>query len=104
VVQLDSLVSGPGGWTLHLHARPGWFIGSDDGMRKWDAASVHAEDELGGGYASSFGGGIGYPDHEELALRFLPRLDPRARRLTLTFRAVGEQVAVAFDLAPDGQP
>jgi hypothetical protein len=103
VVQVDSLVSRPGGWRLYLRARPGWFIYSEDRMRKWDPASVNAEDDLGGGYVSSFGGGTGHPDHEELALRFLPPLDPRARRLTLTFRAAGEQVAVAFHLPPNGR-
>jgi hypothetical protein len=101
VVQVDSLVSRPGGWRLYLRARPGWFIYSEDEMQKWDPASVNAEDDLGGGYVSSFGGGTGYPDHEELALDFLPPLNPRARRLTLTFRAAEEQVAVAFDLPSD---
>jgi hypothetical protein len=103
VVQVDSLVSRPGGWKLYLRARPGWFIYSEDRMQKWGPASVHAEDDLGGGYISSFGGSTGHPGHEELALAFLPPLDPRARRLTLTFRAAGEQVAVALDLAPNGQ-
>jgi hypothetical protein len=103
VVQVDSLVSRPGGWKLYLRARPEWFIHSEDQMRKWELASVHAEDDLGGGYVSSFGGSTGHPGHEELALNFLPPLDPRARRLTLTFRAAGEQAAVAFDLPPDGQ-
>jgi hypothetical protein len=101
VIQVDSLVSRPGGWRLYLRARPGWFIYSEDGTQKWDPASVNAEDDLGGGYVSSFGGSTGYPDHEELALDFLPPLDPRARRLTLTFRAAGEQVTVAFHLASD---
>jgi hypothetical protein len=72
-------------------------------MLKWDSTSVHAEDDLGGGYVSSFGGSTGHPGHEELALDFLPPLDPRARSLTLTFRAAGEQVAVAFDLPTNGQ-
>jgi hypothetical protein len=103
VTQVDTLVSRPGGWKLYLRARPRWFIYSDDRMLKWDAASVHAEDDLGGEYISSFGGSSGRPDHEELALNFLPPLDPRARRLTLTFRAAGEQVAVAFDLRSNEQ-
>jgi len=103
VVQVDSLVSRPGSWKLYLRARPGWFIYSEDQMLKWDSTSVHAEDDLGGGYVSSFGGSTGHPGHEELALDFLPPLDPRARSLTLTFRAAGEQVAVAFDLPTNGQ-
>lgn len=98
VIQLDSLISRPGDWKLYLRARPGWFIYSEDGMRKWDPASVAAEDDLGGGYVSSFGGSTRHSDHEALALRFLPRLNPLARRLTLRLRAAGEQVTVAFDL------
>jgi hypothetical protein len=102
-IQLDSLVSRPAGWQLHLRARPGWFIYSEDRMRKWDPASVNAEDDLGGGYVSSFGGSTGRPDQEELVLQFLPRVNPLARRLTLRFRAAGEQVTVAVDL-PDSIP
>ena len=33
-------------------------------------------------------------DYEELILRFLPRLDPLAGALKLTFTGTGEQVAV----------
>ena len=102
-IQLDSLVSGPSGWKLYLRARPGWFIYSGDRARKWDPVSVNAEDDLGGGYVSSFGGSTGHPDQEALVLEFLPRLNPLACRLTLRFRAAGEQVTVAFDL-PDSAP
>jgi len=97
-IQLDSLVSRPGGWKLYLRARPAWFIYSEDGTQKWDPASVSAEDDLGGRYVSSFGGSTRQNDLEELALQFLPRLNPLAHRLTLRFRAAGEQVTVAFDL------
>jgi hypothetical protein len=37
-------------------------------------------------------------DHEERVLRFLPRLDPLARTLDLTFRGVDEEVRVSLDL------
>ena len=47
---------------------------------------VHAEDDLGGLYASRFGGSSGDRDREELVLDFRPRLNPLARALTLTFR------------------
>jgi hypothetical protein len=103
-IQLDSLVSRPGSWKLYLRARPGWFICSEDGEQKWDPVSVNAEDDLGGGYVSSFGGSTGHSGHEELALQFLPRLNPLARRLTLRFRAAGEQVTVGFDLPSDDRP
>jgi hypothetical protein len=102
VVHVDSLVSGPGDWMLHLRATPRWFTYSEDRQRKWTPVSAHAEDDLGGGYVSGFGGGTEDSEHAEIALRFLPRLDPLARRLTLTFRGAGEQVAVVLDL-PAGQ-
>jgi hypothetical protein len=38
--------------------------------------------------------------HEELALRFLPRLDPLAHALTLTFRGTNEEVLVDLRLEP----
>jgi len=98
VVHVDSLVSGRRDWMLHLRATPRWFTYSEDRRRKWTPVSAYAEDDLGGGYVSGFGGGIEDAEHAEIALRFLPRLDPLARRLTLKFRGASEQVAVAFDV------
>lgn len=103
VVHVDSLVSGPGEWMLHLRATPRWFTYSEDRQRKWTPVSAYAEDDLGGGYVSGFGGGTEDSEHAEIALRFLPRLDPLARRLTLTFRGAGEQVAVVLDLPAAGR-
>jgi len=60
--------------------------------------SVHAEDDLAGRYASNSGDGTGHGDPEELALGFLPRLDPLARSLRLTFTAASEEVAVDLGL------
>jgi hypothetical protein len=56
--------------------------------------SVHAADDLGGMYLTEFGGSTGHGDYEEVTLRFLPRLDPLARALKLTFTATGKQVAL----------
>jgi hypothetical protein len=97
-VQADSLFSWPGSWRLYLRATPTWWRYSEDGARKWSPVSVHAEDDRGGTYLTTFGGSTRYPardelgheeaaSHEELALRFLPRLDPLARALKLTCRA-----------------
>jgi hypothetical protein len=36
--------------------------------------------------------------HEELALRFLPRLDPLARSLKLTFQGTHEEIVVDIEL------
>jgi len=99
-VQLDSLISWPGNWRLYLRAMPGWWSYSEDGHRKWSPVSVHAEDDLGGTYVSTFGGSTRHRDHEELALRFLSRLDPLARALKLTCRGASEEVAVDLGLVP----
>jgi hypothetical protein len=103
VVHVDSLVSGRGDWILHLRATPRWFTYSEDRKRKWTPVSAYAEDDLGGGYVSGFGGGTEDAEQAEIALRFLPRLDPLAHRLTLTFRGASEQVAVALDLPAVGR-
>lgn len=102
VTRLDSLSSGPGTWRLFLRAVPEWFAYSEDGRRKWTPVSVYAEDDLGGGYVSRFGGSSGQGDHVEVTLTFLPRLDPLARRLTLTLRGGAEKVAVVVDFPVAG--
>ena len=99
VVRVDSLVSEPGSWRVYLQAEPGWWIYSADRNTKWDVMSVHAEDNLGGMYLSQFGGSHGHGGHEEVTLRFLPRLNPLARDLTLTFFSrAEEQVALELRL------
>ena len=103
-VQLDGLISEPDSWYVHLRATPGWWIDSEDGRRKWAVMSVRAEDDLGGMYLSTFGGGTGHGDCEELALQFLPRLDPRASILRLTFTAASQQVTVEVRLARELTP
>ena len=69
-----------------------------DRSRKWSPVSVNAEDDRGGTYVSNFGGGAGHRDHEELALRFLPRLDPLAHALKLTLRGANEEVPLVLGL------
>src|SRR5260221_4878101 len=49
-------------------------------------------------YVSIFGGSTKHRDHEELALRFLPRLNPLARALMLTCRGSSQEVAVVSNL------
>jgi hypothetical protein len=97
-VWVDCLVSKPGSWQVHLRAEPGWWTYSADRDHKWAVMSVRAEDDLGGEYVSLYDGGTGHGDHEELALRFLPRLNPLARALTLTFIHAGEQVSIGLQL------
>ena len=97
-VRVDSLVSEPESWKVYLRAEPDWWIYSADRDRKWPAMLARAEDDLGGLYLSQFGGSTGHGDHEELILRFLPRLNPLARNLTLIFTHVAEQVTVELRL------
>jgi hypothetical protein len=98
VVRVDSLVCEPETWRVYLRAEPGWWIYSADRQRKWSVMSVAAEDDLGGLYLSQFGGSRGRGGHEELILRFLPRLNPLARALTLTFSGTADQVALELQL------
>jgi hypothetical protein len=105
--RIDSLVAVPDGWRLFLQASPGWFAYSADRHRKWTPVTAEAQDDLGGGYASEFGGSSGRDGREEVALTFAPGLDPRARTLTLTLRGGAAAVAVAVELpgTPDtGSP
>jgi hypothetical protein len=109
-VQLGSLISWPDIWRLYLRATPTWWGYSEDGRRKWFGVTVHAEDDRGGTYLSTFDGSTGHTGHEEpghekeevsyeeLALRFRPRLDPLAHALTLTFRGANEEVLVDLRL------
>jgi hypothetical protein len=99
-VQLDSLISQPGSWQLYLRAAPGWRNYSEDGHRRWSPVSVYAEDDRGGTYVHNLGGSIGHRGHEELTLQFLPRLDPLAHTLTLTFRGTVDEVPVDLHLEP----
>jgi hypothetical protein len=97
-VRVESLVSEPRSWHVRLRAEPGWWTYSADRDRKWAVASVRAEDNLGGMYLSQFGGSTGYGGREELTLNFLPRLNPLARALTLTFSGTAEQVTLELRL------
>jgi hypothetical protein len=105
-IDLDSLVSLPGSWQLYLRARPRWRNYSRAGQREKDPASVHAEDDRGGSYLGSYVRNTGLlneeeraAEQEELALRFLPHLDPLARALKLTFQGAHEEITVDLEIA-----
>jgi hypothetical protein len=108
-IHLDSLISLPGSWQLYLRARPRWRNYGRAGRREKDPVSVHAEDDRGGSYQSSYAENTGLPseeelaeeramEREELALQFLPRLDPLARALKLTFRGAHEEITVDLEI------
>lgn len=108
-IHLDSLISLPGSWLLYLRARPRWRTYSPAGQREKDPVSVHAEDDHGGGYLGSYARNTGLHTEEELAeervmerdelaLQFLPRLDPLARALKLTFQGAHEEITVDLEI------
>jgi hypothetical protein len=103
-VHVDCLVSEPRSWRVHLQARPGWWIHSEDQQHQWEALSVDAEDNLGGRYHSHNGGGASHGDHTEFTLGFRPRLDPLASELKLTFTGTGEQATAEINLTPAASP
>jgi hypothetical protein len=98
-LRLDSLVSAPNGWSLFLRANPRWWRYRDDRRRKSSPVGIGAEDDRGCSYLPSFGGSAGRDGHQELSLRFSPRLDPLARHLRLTCTGSAEQIAIDLDLA-----
>jgi hypothetical protein len=98
-VQLDHLVSASDSWRLYLRAKPTWWGYSTDGHRKWELLSVRADDDQGGRYVPAFGGSSAERGHEELVLNFIPRIDPLARRLRLTFSGETEEAAAELDIA-----
>lgn len=111
-IHLDSLISLPGSWQLYLRAWPRWRHYNQAGLRGTQVL-VHAADDRGGSYHGSYAGDTKRfrkyaPDHEleaefatgpeELALRFLPCLDPLARSLTLTFQGAREEITVDLEI------
>jgi hypothetical protein len=98
-LQLDSLISAPSGWSLFLRANPRWWRYRDDRRQKWSPLALSAEDDRGRLYQHKFGGSAGLDGHEELSLRFSPRLDPLARRLRLTCTGSAEQITIDVDFA-----
>jgi hypothetical protein len=107
-IHLDSLVCLPGSWLLYLRARPRWRNDSRAGQRGREPVSVHAHDDRGGSYLGSYARNTGLPaeeelaeehamEPEELALQFLPRLDPLAHAVTLTFQGAHEEITVDLE-------
>jgi hypothetical protein len=108
VVLADSLISVSGSWQLYLRVTPSWWNYSEDNRQR-TRISVYPRDDRGGMYLSTLDGSTRHRDLDEpardervgrevLALRFLPRLDPCARALTLTFRGADEEIAMDLRL------
>jgi hypothetical protein len=120
-IRLDSLVSRPGSWLLYLRATPHWRNhGPTDRFpgRPEDLVSVRADDDRGGSYMGSRARNIrvltdeecrilnldeetareSFPWREELVLELLPRLDPLARAVKLTFQGTHEEITIDLEI------
>jgi len=108
-IRLDTLISLPGSWLLYLCARPQWWDYGPAGRLAEDPFSVRGEDDRGGSYVGSYARNTRVLTPEEsaresgggrvdLALEFLPRLDPLARAIKLTFQGADEEIAVDLEI------
>lgn len=107
-IHLDSLISLPSSWLLYLRATPRWRKHGPASRFEEDPVAVHAEDDRGGSYPGSYARNTHVHTAEELAeervmleepaLEFLPRLDPLARALKLTFRGADEEITVELEI------
>jgi hypothetical protein len=126
-IRLDSLISLPGSWLLYLCATPLWRTYGPAGRfpedpvpvhAEDDRVSVHAEDDRGGSYVGSYvrnrrvltpeetallngpeeTARESFPARAEPVLEFLPRLDPLARAVKLTFQGAYEEITVDLEI------
>jgi hypothetical protein len=110
-IHLDSLLSLPESWQLYVRAQPRWRNHNRTDPRAKDPVSVHAEDDRGGSYLGTYAWNTGLSseeehamEREELALQFLPRLDPLTRALKLTFHGAHEEITVDLDIGAAAGP
>jgi hypothetical protein len=99
-IQLDALTCAPHYWQLHLRSAGQWPAEDRrSGSGKWRSLEFSADDDRGNSYIGEVGpwsGGDGTID--SFTVEFRTRLDPRARRLTLTFTGAADQVTVDLEL------
>ncbi len=109
-IHLDTLVSLPHGWHLYLHSSQPRARGRDD-RRKKSLIAVHAQDDRGRRYLASYDRSTRAPggedpagdpamNQEELIARFIPRLDPLAWNLRLTFQGAHQEMPVNLAIGP----
>jgi hypothetical protein len=103
-IRLDALTCTPYSWRLHLRSADRWPVevrrdGHGNLKQRWRSMGISADDDRGNsyiGYLGAFSSGDG--TIEQSSAEFRTRLDPLARRLTLTFTGPAEQVTVDLEL------
>jgi hypothetical protein len=105
-IQLDALTCTLYCWRLHLRSAGRWPVevrrdGSGNLKEKWRSMQFSADDDRGNSYIGNVGAfGSGDGTIEQSSVEFRPRLDPLARRLTLTFTGSADQVTIDLELGP----
>lgn len=101
-IQLDALTCAPHGWRLHLRSAGQWPAGDRrSGSGKWRSIEFSADDDRGNSYIGDVGASSsGHDTIEKFTVEFRTRLDPLARRLTLTFTGEANQVTIDLELGP----
>jgi len=101
-IRLDALTSAPHGWRLHLRSAGQWPAEDRrSGWGKWRTIQFSADDDRGNSYIGDIGGSSSGDDTiEKFTIEFRTRLDPRARRLALTFTGPADQVTIELELGP----
>jgi hypothetical protein len=103
-IRLDALTCAPYGWRLHLRFADRWPVEvRRDGYRnlkqRWRSMQISADDDRGNSYIGDFGAfSSGDDSMAQSTAEFRTRLDPLARRLTLTFTGLAEQVSIGLEL------
>jgi hypothetical protein len=90
---LDTLISGSEGWRIYLLADPGWSFQEVEG-RGMHTSIIHASDNRGGRYLAHTSPRFRDECHDEIVVRFQPRLDPLAEALQLVVSGEREEVLV----------
>jgi hypothetical protein len=103
-IRLDALTCVPHCWRLHLRSAGGWPVevrrDSHGNLKeKWRSMQISADDDRGNIYIGDFGAfSSGDGALTQSTVEFRTRLDPLARRLTLTFTGPAEQATIDLEL------
>jgi hypothetical protein len=99
-IRLDALTCAPHGWRLHLRSAGQWPAEDHrSGSGKWRSMEFSADDDRGNAYIGNIGAfSSGDGTIETFTVEFRTPLDPRARRLTLTFTGAADQVTADLDV------
>jgi hypothetical protein len=103
-IRLDALTCTPYSWRLHLRSADRWPVearrdGHGNLKQRWRSMQISADDDRGNSYVGDFGAfSSGDGTIAQSSAEFRTRLDPLARRLTLTFAGSAEQVTIDLEL------